>query len=365
MKKILGVLFALVLVGVFGGTLYFLWAKSQEKPIVYETREPFRTDIVRKTVATGSIVPRNEIEIKPNVSGIIEQIYVEPGEIVTIGDLLTRVRIVPDIGQLANAENRVNRAEIALENARNEYRRNKELFEEGVLAQADYVVFELDLRNAEEELDAAEDSLAVIREGARKKAGSATNTLVRATIAGMVLEVPVEVGNSVIESNTFNDGTTIASIADMDEMIFEGKVDESEVGKLSEGMDLLLTIGAIEESKLEAVLEYIAPKGVEENGAIQFEIRAALKKQDEVFIRANYSANADVVLERVDDALAVQEAWIQFDGREPFVEVETADQEFERRKIETGLSDGINIQVVAGLDEGEKVKDPNSGRGVG
>ncbi len=360
LKKTLLVLLAVVLVAAFAGTFWFLWAKSQEPPVLWETEAPFTTDIVKKTVATGAVVPRREIDIKPQVSGIVRDIYVEPGQIVEDGDLIAKVSIVPDMISLSNAENRVNQAEINLENAETEYRRNRQLFEEGVTSEAAYKIYDLDLKRAREEVAAAEDSLTLIREGARKKAKYTTNTLVRATAAGMVLDVPVEEGDSVIEANTFNDGTTIATVADMTDMIFEGQVDESEVGKLREGMELLLTVGAIDTESFRAALEYIAPKGVEEEGAIQFEIRAAVKLKEGVFVRANYSANADIVLDRRDETLAIQESWLQFDDAGAYVELESGPQEFERRAVETGLSDGINIEVVSGLTAEDRVKDPNS-----
>jgi HlyD family secretion protein len=318
------------------------------------------TTIVKKTVATGSVIPRKEVEIKPQVSGVVDEVFVEPGDLVREDDLIARIRIIPNMVNLANAETRVNRARISLENSEIELARNKRLSEEGIVARAELQQFELAYDNAKEELAAALDNLELIKKGTRAKSGDTTNTLVRATIGGMVLEVPLEQGDFVIESNTFNDGTTIASVADMDELIFEGKVDESEVGKIGPGMPLLLTIGAIEADKFEATLEHIAPKGVEENGAIQFEIRAALSQRDGVFVRANYSANADIVLDRRDDVLAINEALLQFDGDETFVEVETAPQQFERRDVETGLSDGINIEVIGGLTEADKIKDPNS-----
>jgi HlyD family secretion protein len=360
LKKTFLILVAVVLVAAFAGTFWFLWAKSREEPVVWETATPFTTEIVKKTVATGAVVPRKEIDIKPQVSGIVREIYVEPGEIVADGDLLAKVAIVPDMISLSNAENRVNQAKINLENAETEYRRNRQLFEEGVTSEAAYKIYDLDLKRAREELAAAEDSLTLIREGARKKAKYTTNTLVRATAAGMVLDVPVEEGDSVIEANTFNDGTTIATVADMTDMIFEGKVDESEVGKLREGMELLLTVGALDREGFRAALEYIAPKGVEEEGAIQFEIRAAVDLKEGVFVRANYSANADVVLDRRDEVLAIQESWLQFDDQGAYVEVETGAQQFERRAVETGLSDGINIEIVEGLTAEDRVKDPNS-----
>ncbi len=360
-KKTILILFAIALLAAFGGTLWFLWDKSQEEPIVYQTESPFTATIIKKTVATGSVVPRKENEVKPQVSGILDEIYIEPGKMVTEDDLIAKVTIVPNMISLASAENRLSRAKINLESAETEFERNLQLWDEGVLSEANFKVYELDLKTSRQEVAAAEDNLALIREGARKKSVYTTNTLVKATASGMVLEVPVEEGDSVIEANTFNDGTTIATIANMDEMIFEGRVDESEVGKLREGMELLLTVGALETENFRADLEYIAPKGVEEDGAIQFEIRAAMELKDDVFVRANYSANADIVLDRRDDVLAIQESWLQFDDDGAFVEVETGDQEFEIRRIDTGLSDGIQIEIVSGLSESDRIKDPNSG----
>lgn len=356
MKKLAFGCAAVLTLAALGGTFYFLWAQEQTPEVIYDTGAPFVADIVDKTVATGSVVPRREIDVKPQISGIVAELFVEPGERVQEGDLLARVRIVPDMVNLANAENRVERAAIALADAETEHQRNRRLHREGLISEAAYRPFALALETARQEVKAAEDNLALIREGARKQADTASNTLVRATADGMVLEVPVEEGDSVIEANTFNDGTSIATIADMDEMIFEGRVDESEVGKIREGMELLLTVGAIEDEVFPATLEYIAPKGVEENGAIQFEIRAAVHLQEGVFLRANYSANADIVLARREDVLAVQESWLQFDEGSPFVEVEAAPQRFERREIETGLSDGLVIEVVAGLADDDRVK---------
>lgn len=356
MKTILKVIAALIVVGVFVGTIIYLYKKSQAKPIVYTTVTAVKMDIIKKTVATGSVVPRKEIEIKPKVSGIIEKLYVEPGDIVKKNDLIAQVKIIPDMINLNNAESRVKRAEIQLEEAKKNYLRYKELFEKNVIPEAEYLTYDIAFRSAKEELDSAEDNLQLIREGATKKAGQVTNTLIRSTIDGMVLAVPVEEGNSVIESNTFNDGTTIASIADMNEMIFEGKVDESEVGKIREGMNLILSIGAIEADKFSAILEHISPKGVAENGAIQFEIRAAVKLKEDQFIRAGYSANADIVLERRDSVLAINENLLIFEGDTAYVEVETAPQTYEKRMIKTGLSDGLSIEVLDGLSLEDKIK---------
>ncbi len=360
MKKLFGILMTVVLVSAFAGTLYYLYGKSQTKPVVWRTESPTVRDIVKKTVATGSVVPRKEVAIKPQVSGIIEELFVEPGKLIRTGDLVARIRIIPDLVSLNSAESRVNRGRLTLADAFRELERQRRLFEELIVPERELEQARLAHDTAVEDLESAIESVQLIREGTSKKAGSTTNTLVRATIPGTVLEVPVEVGNSVIEANTFNDGTTIATVADMNELIFEGKVDESEVGKIRPGMDLLLTVGAIEGQRFDAVLEHIAPKGVEENGAIQFEIRAALSSQSDALIRANLSANADVVLDRRQGVLAIDEGLLQFDGTAPYVEVETGPQTFERRTIETGLSDGIAIEVVSGLTAEDKIKIPTN-----
>ncbi len=340
----------------FAGTIWYLWQKAHKPPVVYRTDSPALTDIVKKTVATGSVIPRKEVAVKPQVSGIVETIAVEPGQIVRRGDLLARIRVVPDTAALAAAESRVTQSRLKAADAARDVEQQQHLHADGLVAERELRQAVLASNTAREELAAAEDNLAVIRSGVAARSGDASNTLVKATIDGMVLDVPIKEGTSVIESNTFNDGTTIASLADMDELIFEGKVDESEVGKLRPGMDIVLTIGALEPARFRAILEYIAPKGTEENGAIQFKIRAALDQAGDALIRANYSANADIVLDRRDQVLALKESLLQFDGEEAFVEVETAPQRFERRKIRTGLSDGILIEILDGLKPEEKVK---------
>ncbi len=356
MKKIAAIIVAVVVLSLFAGTVYFLWAKSQKPKTRFQTDTPKVATIIKKAVATGSVVPRREVEIKPRVSGIIEEILFEPGHLVREGDLIARIRLVPDMVDLNNARNRLARAEISHQSAQRDFDRNQALRHEGLVSESVAQQFESTLANAKAELDAARDNLDLIQKGVSREAGATSNTLVRSTISGMVLEVPVEVGNSVIETNTFNAGTTLATIADMDDMIFKGRVDESEVGKLKPGMTLLLTIGAVEGHQIEATLEYIAPKGAEQDGAIQFQIRAALKPQSDVLIRANYSANADIVLDRRDSVLAINESLLQFEGDKKFVEVETAPQRFERREIQTGLSDGIQVEVLSGLTAGDKVK---------
>ncbi|MCK9450817.1 MAG: efflux RND transporter periplasmic adaptor subunit [Bacteroidales bacterium] len=356
MKTFLKISAALIAIGIFAGTLFYLYNKSQAKPVSFETSQAYVTDIIKKTVATGAVVPRKEIEITPKVSGIIDQIFVEPGDVVKKDQLIARVKIIPDMISLNNAESRVNRAKIQLEEMQKNYSRYKDLFEQQVIPEAEFLTYDIAFRSAQEELATAEDNLQLIREGATKRGGSVTNTLIRSTIEGMVLAVPVEEGNSVIESNTFNSGTVIATIADMKEMIFEGKVDESEVGKIKEGMALILTIGAIENESFNAVLEHIAPKGVEENGAVQFEIRAAVNLKENQFIRAGYSANADIVLDKREQVLAINEGLLKFEDDTTYVEIEVAPQTFEKRMVKTGLSDGLVIQVVEGLTETDKIK---------
>jgi HlyD family secretion protein len=289
MKKALKILAGLIVLSIFVYTIYFLYQKSQAKPIEYETTRPLKTEIIKSTVATGSVVPRKEIMIKPKVSGIVEELYVEAGDMIKEGDLIAKIKIIPDMVSLNNAQSRVNRAKISYEDSKRQYDRQKDLLDQGVIARAEFEPYDLAYKNAIEEVEAAENNLELIKEGQTKKAGSVTNTVVKSTAEGMVLDVPVEVGFSVIESNTFNDGTTIASVADMGDMIFEGKIDETEVGKIKEGMPLILTVGAIDDASFSAVLEHISPKGIEENGAIQFEIKANVELKQDEFIRAGYS----------------------------------------------------------------------------
>jgi len=356
MKKFFKIVIGIVLLGVFVWTIYFLYSKSEEKPVVFKTTTPLTTDIIKKTVATGSVVPRKEIEIKPQVSGIVDEIYVEAGTMVSTNDKIALVKIIPNMVSLNNAENRLRQAKINLDNAKIDLDRNEKLMDNKVIAAAEFQPFEVAYKSAREEYKAAQDNLDLVKKGETSGNSSNTNRLIRSTIEGMILDVPVKQGNSVIEANTMNDGTTVASVADMTDLVFEGKVDESEVGKIKEGMDLILRIGAIENETFSATLEYISPKGVEEDGAIQFEIKAAVKLKENQFIRAGYSANADIVLDRRDQVLAISEALLQFDGDSAYVELKTGDQEFEKRYVETGLSDGINIELKSGVDKDDELK---------
>ncbi len=362
MKKVLRIFGIVILVGIFGGTLFFLYNKSKKKPDIYETKSPFVSDVIMKTVATGSVVPRFEIEIKPQVSGIIDELYVQAGDRIAKGQVIAKIKIIPDMVNLNSAETRLNRAKISFEDAQIDYDRQQKLFDKSVISYADYKTAKVNYDAAKEELTAAENNLELIKNeliknGVTKTAKTATNTLVRSNNDGMVLDVPVEVGNSVIQSNTFNDGTTIAIVADMHDMIFEGKVDETEVGKIKEGMPIELEIGAIDKEKFEAILAYISPKGKEENGAIQFEIKADVRLKEGQFIRAGYSANANIVLDRKDSVMVIPEGMLKFENDSSYVEVQTMEeQKFEKRYVKTGLSDGINIEITEGLKKEDKVK---------
>ena len=357
MKKVFRIVLIVFFIFLFVGTIVFLYQKSQDKPVVYNTKSPEITDIIKKTVATGSVVPRKEIAIKPQgVSGIIETLYVEAGDMLKKGDPIAKIKIIPDMINLNSAESRVKIAQINYEDKEINYQRDKALYDKKVISESDFQKTQLSFRNSEEELQSAKDNLQLIKEGVTKSSAKATNTIIRSTIEGMILDIPVKEGNSVIQSNTFNDGTTVAIVADMGEMIFQGKVDETEVGKIVQGMNLELTIGAIEDVKFDAHLEYISPKGVEENGAIQFEIKASVKLKKDFFIRSGYSANAEIVLDKREKVLAVNESLLEFKNDSTFVEIETSEQKFEKRFIKTGLSDGINIEVLEGLTKDDKLK---------
>ena len=358
MKKSVTILILVAILVTFSGAMYYLYQKNSEDPILYETETPSRKDIVKKTVATGSILPLEEVLIKPNISGVIEEVYVEGGDYVKSGDLLARIKVVPNLNALNDAKNAIEDAKITLDDARRNFDRQQKLFERGVISQADMDRAQVSFDQAKQGYSAANKRYDIVRTGTTSGLSSAANTLIRSTVTGMVLEVPVEVGNQVIESNNFNEGTTIAAIADVEKMIFEGKVDESEVGKIVENLPLEITVGALEDKVFEAVLDYIAPKGKEENGAIQFEIKGTLTKQEDVFIRAGLSANASIILDRADSVLAIKEALVQFDPetKEPYVEVMVSDQQFERRDLELGVSDGIYVEVRSGLQENDAIK---------
>jgi HlyD family secretion protein len=360
MKKVISVVLGLVVLVIIGGAFVYLWKKSQTKPVVWQTEHAEVTDITKKTVATGSIVPRQEVEVKPKVTGVLSELYVDPGKIVKLGDPLGKISIIPDAMAMNQAESQQRTAQITFDNAKRELERNEALFKQGVVADAELQKFRTDFAMARQQLDVAGSNLQLVREGATRAQGKSSTLIVTATTAGMVIDVPVKVGFSVIQANNFNPGTTVAVIADMDDMIFDGRVDEAEVAKVREGMTLNIKVGAIEKDRLEGKLEYIAPKGKEIDGAIQFEIKAAVKQKPGIQIRANYSANADIVLDEKKQVLAVREAVVQYDHDKPFVEVETTPQTFVKRDVKLGLSDGIKVEVLSGVTPADRVKIPDN-----
>ncbi len=338
--------------------LVWFGMKNSKSPVQFETEKPFKTNIVKKTVATGKVVPLEEVEIKPKVSGIIEKIYVEEGAKVNIGDLIATIRVVPNVQALNSAQGNVKSAQLRFDNTKTLFNRNKSLFEKGVLSKQEFEQTELNYNSANQDLINAKNNLDIIRKGSAQGMGKMANTYIKAEISGTILEIPVRKGHQVIESNTFNAGTTIATIADMTKMIFEGKVDEAEVGKIKNGTVLEVSLGAIEKKKYMAKLNFIAPKGTEENGAVQFKIKGDVTLDEEFFVRAGYSANADIVLESKDSVMSVREAVLQFDKKteEPYVEVKTGDQEFEKRDVELGISDGINVEIISGVTSDDEIK---------
>ena len=360
MKKIFSILLGLLVVVIIGGAFFYLYKKSQTQPVVYQTEQAEIADITKKTVATGSIVPRREVEVKPKVTGVLSNLYVEPGKIVKQGDPLGKISIIPDAMQINQAESTLRTAQIALENAKRELERNEALFKQGVVADAELQKFRTDFALRQQEVNVASSSLQLVREGATRAQGQTSTLIVTATTPGMVIDVPVKEGFSVIQANSFNPGTTVAVIADMADMIFDGRVDEAEVAKIKEGMKLAIKVGAIEKDKLEGTLEFIAPKGKEIDGAIQFEIKAAVKKKEGIQIRANYSANADIVLDEKKGVLAIREALVQYKDDKPFVEVETEPQTFVKRDVKLGLSDGIKVEVLEGVTKTDKIKIPEN-----
>ena len=347
----------LITVGVlaFVGTIWFLYDKSQKPPEMAQVTTPALADIVKKSVATGSIKPRLEVNIKPAVTGIIDQLFVEAGQTVSVGQPIARIRILPNVVQLNNAEAQLERAKINLENHRRELDRNKPLMEQKVISDVQYNQFLLNFKLAEQEVAAAETNLQLVREGASKRGGNQI-TMVTSTINGLVLDVPLKAGGSVIERSNFNEGTTIATVANMSSMIFEGEVDESEVGRLYEGMQLRLQVGALDTSRFAARLEYVSPKGTLKDGAIKFQIRAAVTPRKGFFLRAGYSANADIVVGERKQVLALDEANVIFKGDSTFVELETGPQKFEKRPVKLGLSDGVKAEIVDGLKASDKIK---------
>ncbi|ARN78296.1 efflux transporter periplasmic adaptor subunit [Nonlabens spongiae] len=354
--------------------IWYIYSKDLEDPEVYQTETASEQTIIKETVATGNIVPKEEINIKPNISGVIDKIHVEAGEFVEAGDLIAEIKVVPNINSLTSAKNSiaaqqtsVETARLAMENQKAIYDRQKTLFDKGVISANDFDLAQNNYNNAVQRykqeqvaLRGNQQNFDIIKTGTTSGLSEYANTNVRATVSGMVLDVPVKEGNQVIEANNFNEGTSIATIADVTKMIFEGKVDESEVGKIKEGLPLEITVGAYDNRKYEAILDYIAPKGVAENGAIQFSIKGTLKEieKDSAFVRAGLSANASIILDKADSVLSVKEGLIQYDPetKQPYVEIAIGDQTFERRDVTLGLSDGIYVEIKDGISKEDKLK---------
>ncbi len=347
---------AIAIFGVLFSAAYFVKTNSKSA-ITYKTEQLEQQTIERETVVTGKVIPEDEVEVKPQIGGIIERIFIEEGNQVKTGDLIARIKVVPNEQNLNAAKGRVEKARISLATNKREFQRNQQLFEKGIISSADFSNIELQYNQAVQDVRNAESDLKIIKEGSIGGSSSA-NTDIRATVPGTVLEIPVKEGDQVIESNSFNSGTTIASIADLNKMIFEGKVDEADVASLRVGTPLTVSLGAVENQKLSAKLTFIAPKGTEEQGAVQFKIEADMELNDSIFIRAGYSANASIVLERKENAMALREALIQFDRKtqDPYVEILIGDQQFERRDVTLGISDGIHVEILEGVSAQDQVK---------
>ena len=361
MKKYRKLIIAVIIALIFIGTFVFLWKKSQPKEIVYNEFTPKTENIQKTTIITGKIEPRNEVNIKPQISGIISELYKEPGDIVNAGDVIAKVKVIPDMAQLSSAEMRVRLAEINLKQAQTDFQREENLFNQKLVSADEFDKIKVALSQAKHEKAAAQDALEVVRDGVSSSNAKASSTLIRSTISGVILDIPVKVGNSVILSNTFNDGTTIATVANMKDLIFRGNIDETEVGKLVSGMNMKITIGALQDLKFDANLEYISPKAVESNGANLFEIKAAVKLTEDGKIRAGYSANAEIVLAKADKVLSIPESAIEFSGDSTFVYVikgEGKGKTYERTAVTTGLSDGVNIEIKKGITAKDKVRGP-------
>lgn len=352
-KIILSLIVVLLLIFVLK---YFVDSNSKDIQ-EFTTQEPFFTSINSKAVATGKLNPEEEIELKPQISGIVDKIVVEEGDVVKKGDLIAKIRVVPNEQSLANAKSRIATAKLSFDNATTQFQRDKKLFDKGVISIQNFENSELSYNQAKESLRQAQNDYQIIKRGSISGGGSA-NTNIIAQISGTILEIPVREGDQVIQSNNFNAGTTIATIADMSNMLFEGKVDEAEVGKLQEGKEITVILGAIKDKKFPATLSFVAPKGQEENGAVQFTIKANVKLENTKNIRAGYSANAEIDIEGKDSILAIKEALLQYKrgSEQPFVEIQEADGKFKKEDVEIGLSDGINIEIIKGVKEGDKIK---------
>ncbi len=356
MKKVFKYLLFAMIAIVFIGTFVFLFKKSKPEVVAYQELEVVTSDIQRTTVVTGKVEPRNEVNIKPQINGIIAEIYKEAGQTVQANEVIAKLKVIPDMSSLSSAESRVRLADLNLKQAEVDYEREKVLFEKELVSADEYEKVLQAYNQAKEERAAAQDALEVIRDGVSSSNAGGSSTLVRSTISGLILDVPVKEGNSVIQANTMNDGTTVAVVANMSDLIFDGNIDETEVGRLVEGMPMTITIGALPEYSSQAKLEYISPKAVENNGSNQFEIKAALEVNDEFMIRSGYSANAEIVLQQAVGVLSVPESGVEFEGDKTYVQLLGEDGNYVRTEVEVGLSDGVNVEIKSGLKLGDKIR---------
>ena len=355
MKKFGKYLVFILIALVVAGTFAYLFKRSRPQEIRYEELTAEMADIVKSTVVTGKVQPRDEVNVKPQISGIIAELYKEAGQPVKEGEIIAKLKVIPDMSSLSSAQSRVRLSELNLKQAKTNFDREKALYDKQLVSADEYDKVAQALRQAEEELKAAKETLEIVRDGVSSSNKSGSSTLIRSSVSGLILDIPVKVGNTVINSNSFNDGTTIATVADMDDLIFDGNIDETEVGRLSVGMPVKITVGALQDVVIDASLEYIAPKATENNGTNLFEIKASLQVPENVTVRSGYSANAEIVLQTAAQVLSIAESALQFDGDGTYVYV-LGDNGYERRDVKTGLSDGVNIEIKEGLSLGDKVR---------
>ena len=357
MKKFFRILMIVVVAAVFVGTFAYLFKRSQPKEIVYEELTPAMDTISKSTVVTGKIQPRNEVNVKPQLNGIVAEVYKEAGQTVQKDEIIAKLKVIPDMNQLSSAQSRVRLSEVNLKQAQVNYDREKKLFDQQLVSAESFEKVAQALKQAQEEHSIAKETLEIVRDGVSSANKSGSTTLIRSTISGLILDVPVKVGNSVTMSNTFNDGTTIATVANMDDLIFDGNIDETEVGMLHIGLPVRITVGALKDLAFDAALEYIAPKATQSGGTNLFEIKASVKVPGDVTIRSGYSANAEIELQRVENVLTIEESALQFEGDDTYVYVMGADG-YEKRPVVTGLSDGVKIEIKEGLSTSDKVRGP-------
>ncbi|MBO4585209.1 MAG: efflux RND transporter periplasmic adaptor subunit [Bacteroidales bacterium] len=355
MKKIGKYIVVVLVLAIFAGTFAYLYQRSKPKETQYHELVSETGSVVKSTVLTGKIQPRDEVNIKPQISGIVAELYKEAGQSVKQGDIIAKLKVIPDMSSLSAAQSRVRLAEVNSKQVKTDYDRNKTLYDKALISADEYEKSYQQLQQAQEELASAKEALEIIRDGVSSSNASGSSTLVRSTISGLILDVPVKVGNSVTMSNTFNDGTTIATVANMDDLIFDGNIDETEVGRISIGLPVKITVGALQDVSLDATLEYIAPKATESNGTNLFEIKASVKVPKGVTVRSGYSANAEIVLQKAEDVVLIQESAIQWDGDDTYVLVKDGEG-YTRRDVVTGISDGVNIEIKSGLSAGETVR---------